>query len=164
MIFLFSADQFLVEVQSGQQKFQARIRNAQNIQTPIGELKNSQFEDYTFSGAFKISPIENQKLEIDYQNFKANDVGIPGSTVFPDNADVRYPDEFRELISAGYSIQNISKTFYKLSAKYSYQLIERSVENIPHIVQNIPASGNNPARRVSVLKITPSADHKNNNT
>ncbi len=67
------------------------------------------------------------------------------------------------MISAGYDIQNISKTFYKLSAKYSYQLIERSVENIPHIVQNIPASGGNPARRVSVLKITPSADHKNNN-
>jgi len=144
-------------------KISGSYRDAQNIQTPIGELKNSQFEDYTFSGAFNISPFDNQKLEIDYQNFKANDVGIPGSTVFPDNADVRYPYEFRELISAGYSIQNISKTFYKLSAKYSYQLIERSVENIPHIVQNIPASGNNPARRVSVLKITPSADHKNNN-
>jgi hemoglobin/transferrin/lactoferrin receptor protein len=144
-------------------KISGSYRNAQNIQTPIGELKNSQFEDYTFSGTFNISPFENQKLEIDYQNFKANDVGIPGSTVFPDNADVRYPYEFRELISAGYSVQNISKTFYKLSAKYSYQLIERNVQNIPHIVQNIPASGNNPARRVSVLKITPSADHKNNN-
>jgi len=144
-------------------KISGSYRNAQNIQTPVGELKNSQFEDYTFSGAFNISPVDNQKLEIDYQNFKANDVGIPGSTVFPDNVDVRYPDEFRELISAGYDIQNISKTFYKLSAKYSHQLIERSVENIPHIVQNFPASGNNPARRVSVLKITPSADHKNNN-
>ena len=144
-------------------KISGSYRNAQNIQTPIGEMENSQFEDYTFSGAFNISPIENQKLEIGYQNFKANDVGIPGSSVFPDNADVRYPYEFRELISAGYSIQNISKTFYKLSAKYSYQLIERNVENIPYIVQNIPASGNNPARRVSVLKITPNADHKNNN-
>jgi outer membrane receptor protein involved in Fe transport len=144
-------------------KLSGSYRNAQNIQTPIGELKNSQFEDYTFSGALNISPVDNQKLKIDYQNFKANDVGIPGSLVFPDNADVRYPYEFRELISAGYDIQNISKTFYKLSAKYSHQLIERSVENIPHIVQNIPASGSNPTRRVSVLKITPSADHTNNN-
>ncbi len=144
-------------------KISGSYRKAQNIQTPIGELKNSQFEDYTFSGALNISPIDNQKLKIDYQNFKANDVGIPGASVFPDNAEVRYPYENRELISAGYEIQNISKIFYKLSAKYSYQLIERSVENIPHIVQNIPASGGNPARRVSVLKITPSADHKNNN-
>ncbi len=53
--------------------------------------------------------------------------------------------------------------FTNYHLKYSHQLIERSVENIPHIVQNIPASGGNPARRVSVLKITPSADHKNNN-
>jgi len=144
-------------------KVSGSYRNAQNIQTPIGELKNSQFEDYTFSGAFNISPIENQKLKIDYQNFRANNVGIPGALVFPNDADVRYPYEYRELISAGYDIQNISKTFYKLSAKYSYQLIERSVENIPHIVQNIPASGNNPAIRVRVLKIAPNADHKNNN-
>lgn len=144
-------------------KISGSYRDAENIQTPVGELDNSQFEDYTFSGAFIISPIENQKLKIDYQNFRANNVGIPGSSVFPDNADVRYPYEFRELISAGYDIQNISKTFYKLSLKYSHQLIERSVENIPNIVQNIPASGGNPARRVSVLKITPSADHKNNN-
>ncbi|MFI5237545.1 MAG: TonB-dependent receptor, partial [Ignavibacteriales bacterium] len=144
-------------------KISGSYRQAENIQTPIGELQNSQFEDYTFSSALNIVPIENQKLKVDYQNFRANNVGIPGSSVFPDNAEVRYPYEFREMISAGYDIQNISKTFYKLSLKYSYQLIERSVENIPHIVQNIPASGNNPARRVSVLKITPSADHKNNN-
>jgi len=144
-------------------KLSGSYRNAENIQTPIGELQNSQFDDYTFSGAINISPTENQKFRIDYQNFKVNDVGIPGSSVFPNSAEVRYPFEFRELISAGYDIQNISKTFYKLTAKYSYQLIERSVENIPNIVQIFPASGGNPARRVSVLKITPSADHKNNN-
>ncbi|GMU99922.1 MAG: TonB-dependent receptor [Ignavibacteriota bacterium] len=144
-------------------KISGSYRNAKNIQTPIGELKNSQFEDYTFSGALNIYPFDNHKLILDYQLFRADNVGVPGASVFPDNADVRYPFERRQLISAGYDIQNISKTFYKLSAKYSYQLINRDVENIPHTVQNIPASGNNPARRISVLKITPGADHKNNN-
>ncbi|MBE0571840.1 MAG: TonB-dependent receptor [Ignavibacteriaceae bacterium] len=144
-------------------KLSGSYRKANNTQTPIGELKNSQFEDYSFSGALNIFPIDNHKLKIDYQLFRADDVGIPGASVFPDNAEVRYPYEKRELISAGYEIQNISKVFYKLSAKYSYQLINRDVENIPNIVQNIPASGGNPARRVSVLKITPRADHKNNN-
>lgn len=144
-------------------KISGSYRNAKNIQTPIGELKNSQFEDYTFSGALNIYPFDNHKLILDYQLFRADNVGVPGASVFPDNADVRYPSERRQLISAGYDIQNISKTFYKLSAKYSYQLINRDVENIPHTVQNIPASGNNPARRISVLKITPGADHKNNN-
>ena len=144
-------------------KFSGSYRKARNTQTPAGELKNSQFEDYSFTGALNILPIDNHILKIDYQLFKANDVGIPGASVFPNNAEVRYPSEKRELISAGYEIQNISKVFYKLSAKYAYQFIERDVENIPHAVQNVPASGTTPARRVSVLKITPGADHKNNN-
>ena len=144
-------------------KFSGSYRKAYNIQTPIGELKNSQFEDYSFSGALNVLPLDNHTLKIAYQLFKAKDVGIPGASVFPSNADVRYPDEKRELISVGYEIQNISKVLYKLSAKYSYQFIKRNVENIPHTVQNILASGTTPARRVSILKITPGADHKNNN-
>jgi hemoglobin/transferrin/lactoferrin receptor protein len=144
-------------------KLSGSYRKANNTQTPQGELNNSQFKDYSFSGSLNIFPVDNHKLKIDYQLFRADDVGIPGASVFPNTAEVRYPFERRELISAGYEIQNISKVFYKLSAKYSYQLINRDVENIPNIVQNIPASGGNPAGRVSVLKITPSADHKNNN-
>ena len=144
-------------------KLSGSYRKARNIQTPSGELKNSQFEDYSFSGSVSILPIENQALKIDYQLFKALNVGIPGASVFPDNADVRYPDEKRELISAGYEIQNISNVLYKLSARYSHQFIERNVENIPHTVQNIAASGTTPAKRVSVLKITPGADHNSNN-
>ena len=144
-------------------KFSGSYRKAQNTKTPAGELKNSQFEDYSLSGALNVIPIRNNLLKLNYQLFKANNVGIPGGSVFPGNAEVRYPDEKRELLSAGYEIQNITKTFYKLSANYSYQFIKRNVENIPHIVQNIPASGTTLPRRVSVLKITPGADHKSNN-
>lgn len=144
-------------------KLSGSYRKANNTQTPQGELNNSQFKDYSFTGALNIFPIDNHRLKLDYQLFRADDVGIPGASVFPDIAEVRYPYEKRELVSAGYEIQNISKVFYKLTAKYSYQLINRDVENTPNIVQNIPASGGNPARRVSVLKITPRADHKNNN-
>jgi hemoglobin/transferrin/lactoferrin receptor protein len=144
-------------------KFSGSYRKAGNIQTPAGELKNSQFEDYSFSGALNVSPFENQTLKLGYQLFKAKDVGIPGGSVFPTNADVRYPDEKREMFSAGYEIKNISKFLYKLSANYSNQFIERNVENIPHTVQNVAATSTSPAKRVSVLKITPSADHRNNN-
>ena len=145
-------------------KLTGSFRKADNVETPAGEMKNSQFEDYSISGALNIAPLDNNLIKIDYQLFKANDVGIPGgSAVFPSNADIRYPDERRELISAGYEINDISKLFYKLSALYSYQTIKRDVENIPHIVQNLAASGTSPAQRVSVLKITPDADHRNNN-
>lgn len=40
-------------------KISGSYRNAKNIQTPIGELKNSQFEDYSFSGALNIYPFDN---------------------------------------------------------------------------------------------------------
>ena len=144
-------------------KLAGSYRKAANTKTPSGELKNSQFEDYNFSGSVKISPLVNNSLKVDYQLFKAENVGIPGASVFPSSAEVRYPFEKREMISAGYEIQNISKSFYKLSAQYSYQVIERNVENIPHIVQNIIATTTSPAKRVSVLKITPGAIHQNNN-
>jgi hemoglobin/transferrin/lactoferrin receptor protein len=144
-------------------KLSGSYRKAGNTQTPAGELNNSRFTDYSISGTLNVLPLDNHLIKMDYQLFKANDVGIPGASVFPLNADVRYPDEKREMISGGYEIQNISKVLYKLSAKYSYQFIERNVENIPHTVQNIPPTGTTPARRVSVLKITPAADHKNNN-
>jgi len=144
-------------------KINGSYRKAGNIQTPVGKLKNSQYEDYSFSGNLHAAPFQNHLLKLNYQLFKATDVGIPGSSIFPNSADVRYPEEKRELISAGYEIQNISSILYKLSFKYSHQLIERDVENIPYTIQNIAATATTPARRVSVLKITPDADHKNNN-
>jgi hemoglobin/transferrin/lactoferrin receptor protein len=144
-------------------KLAASFRNAGNVQTPAGELLNSQFKDYSLSGSFIATPLRNHRIKTDYQKFKAEDVGIPGGSVFPGNAKVRYPDEQRELISAAYDIQGISKVLYKVSAKYAYQYIERNVENIPYITRVIPATPTTLARRVSVLKITPRAEHRSNN-
>ncbi len=144
-------------------KISGSFRKAENTVTPVGELKNSQFKDYSFAAALNIIPIENNSLKFNYQLFKAEDVGIPGASVFTPNAEVRYPDEKREMISAGYEIQNISKFFYKFSLKYSYQVIDRNVENIPHVTQNNAATDSTKATRATVSKITPSATHRNNN-
>lgn len=144
-------------------KISGSFRKAKNTLTPVDELKNSQFKDYSFSAALNIIPLENNSLKFNYQLFKAEDVGIPGASVFTPNAEVRYPDEKREMISAGYEIQNISKLFYKFSLKYTYQVIDRNVENIPHVTQNVAATDSTKAIRATVLKINPSAIHKNNN-
>lgn len=145
-------------------KISGSYRKADDAETPHGKLKNSRFSDYSLSGSFNVQPISNHLLKINYQLFKAEDVGIPGGApLFPDNAAVRYPNEKRELISAGYEILNISSLFSKVMVRYSHQFILRDVENIPGIVQNIPASGNMPPRRVSVLKISPQADHGSDN-
>lgn len=153
---------------AGGQKWSARIsgsfRKADNTNTPAGEIKNSRYKDYGASGSFNYAPIDNHLLKLNYQLFKAEDVGIPGGApLFPDISDVRYPQEKRELYSAAYEIQNLSKVLNKFSVKYSHQFILRDVENIPHTIQNVPAAGSMPARRVSVNKITPGADHYNNN-
>jgi hemoglobin/transferrin/lactoferrin receptor protein len=135
-------------------------RKAENIQTPLGELKNSMFEDYNLSSVVKVMPAEGHLAEVNFQRFKATNVGIPGGLgVFPVNAEVRYPFELREMISAGYRVNDISDAVRNISLKYSYQNIVREVENIPNQVRNIPATGTAPASRVTVLKITPGANH-----
>ena len=140
-------------------KFTGSFRKAGNTQTPVGVLINSQYQDYSFSGNLNFKPFTNQLMKLNYQLYKATDVGIPGSSVFPSNAEVKYPEEKRDLISAAYEIQNISTLLYKLTFKFSNQYILRDVENIPHIIQNVPGTN----RRVSVLKILPNAEHINNN-
>lgn len=145
-------------------KFGGSYRKADNSNTPQGTLKNSRFTDYSFSGSLNFQPLSNHLVKLNYQLFKAEDVGIPGGApLFPQNADVRYPSEKRELMSANYEIQNLSSVLSKIILRYSRQYILRDVENVPNIVQNIPASGNTPPRRISVLKITPMADHKSDN-
>ena len=144
-------------------KISGNFRKAENMQTPSGELYNSQFEDNSFSALFQVKPFKNQEIKFNYQQFNAYDVGIPGaSLLFPDNAIVSYPKEKRRLLSAEYKLNNLSKSLVKLSAKYFHQFISRDVENIPGIVQFVPASDGQPPKRVSVLKINPGADHNIN--
>ncbi|RJP66189.1 MAG: TonB-dependent receptor [Ignavibacteriales bacterium] len=139
------------------------FRKADNVETPQGTLLNSQFEDNNISASFGLKPFTNHELKLSYQQFNAENVGIPGgSSLFPSKAEVRYPKEMRRMASAEYKINSISQTLQSLSMKIFHQFILRDVENIPYTVQNVPASGTQPPRRVSVLKITPGADHNVN--
>lgn len=141
-------------------KIGGSYRKAGNTKTPTGELYNSQFEDNSLNALFQVKPFEDQELKFNYQQFKATDVGIPGAApLFPNNAKVSYPEELRRLISVEYKINNLSNSFVKLSAKYFHQFISRDVENIPGTVQFIPSANGQPPKRVSVLKISPSANH-----
>ena len=142
-------------------KFSGIYRTADNTKTPSGELSNSQFKDNSFSALVQLKPFENQEIKFNYQQFNATDVGIPGAApLFPNTAKVSYPEELRRLLSAEYKINNLSRSLVKLSAKYYHQFISRDVENIPGIVQYAPAGNGLPLRRISVLKISPGADHK----
>ncbi len=133
------------------------FEKAGNTQTPAGELQNSQFKDNSYSISLGFMPFEFQKLKINYQKYKANDVGIPGGyPLFPSQAEVKYTDISRDLFDAEYSIGNISKSLNNVSLKYYNQNIYRFVENIPYITQT------SPEKIINIKKITPNARHYTN--
>ncbi len=155
-----------VQVNVGQRNwygyFSTMMRKAGDAKTPSG-LLDSQYKDANYSGRIGIKPFAHQEFNLTYQKYDAHDVGMPGGyPIFPNNANVRYPVEKRELVSAEFKFDDLSRYWLKTLIKYFYQDILRHVENIPHIVNNLPASGGQPPRRVSVLKISPGATHTTN--
>lgn len=141
-------------------KISGSFRKAQDAETPQGKLNNSKFEDNSLSAFLQYRPFENNEIKLNYQQFNATDVGIPGAyPLFPSTATIRYPEEKRQLFSAEYIMSFENSFVNKIAAKYFHQYIYRDVENIPHTVQNIAAANGQPPKRVSVLQINPSAKH-----
>ncbi|MCK5739783.1 TonB-dependent receptor [bacterium] len=131
-------------------------RSAENTQTPTGELENSQFSDNNIAVKAGFKPYKNQEIRLNFQQFNAEDVGIPGSFAFPVSAKVTYPSEQREMLSAEWIGRNWSSHLRQTSLKFFYQDIERRVESIPNIVKLIPGP---PDKRMTVNSIYPGADH-----
>ncbi len=153
-----------LSVNAGSQKWFAKLtgslRKASDINTPAGELSNSSFKDNNISASLGFKPFKKHEINLSYQNYNASEVGIPGGyPLFPVNALVSYPTEKRNMISAKYSINNLSDVFKQISGKYFYQYIFRDVENIPYTVQIKPAGNGQPKQRISVLKINPEGKH-----
>ncbi|MBN1351217.1 TonB-dependent receptor [candidate division KSB1 bacterium] len=151
----------------GTQRWHARVslaqRQADDLNTPEGVLKNSQFSDNNVAAQFALKPYGEHEIKLNYQRFKAQDVGIPGAApLFPAQADVRYPDELREMLSIEFFGRKWTSFLRQTSLKYFIQNIDRNVENMPHIVNMLPGVNGQPAKRVSVLKVLPQAEHKTN--
>ena len=141
-------------------KVSGAFRKAENIKTPEGILPNSQFQDQNFSVRNSFLITKKQQISVNYQRFFAQDVGIPGgSTLFPSNAEVRYPEEKREMGDVKYQFSNINNWFKKFEFKIFKQDILRYVENIPHIV-NITSVEGQPTKKINVQKISPQATHE----
>jgi len=113
-------------------KINGTLRSAGDSETPNGILANSGFNDKSISTTFGFTPSENISLKIDYQNFYAWDVGIPGGSPFPKLATVSYPQTSREMKSGIINFKNLFSTFTNTSIKYYHQLIKREVELIPN--------------------------------
>jgi hemoglobin/transferrin/lactoferrin receptor protein len=118
-----SSDRFAMRLSGG-------YRSAGNTKTPNGVLPNSQYHDFSLTGFLGIRTFSNQSLFINYQRSQAEDTGIPGGSAFGATSVVRYILARRELISAGYSIPNVSPAIAHLSVHISRQEITRNVEII----------------------------------
>jgi len=141
-------------------QFSGALRKADDTETPTGRLESSQFRDNNLSARLSLRPHQSHQVKFNYQRFYAEDVGMPGGyPVFSSSASVRYPFEKRELMSAEYIASHLSRRIPQISVKVYNQRIWRDVENIPHTVTSIPASGTQPARKVNALRILPGATH-----
>jgi outer membrane receptor protein involved in Fe transport len=131
-------------------------RNADNTKTPIGEMKNSQFEDLAFGGLLGFKLAEKHDVVFNYQLFNGFNIGIPGaSSLFPTNAIVNYKFVQRDMYSVKYNWKNVTRNLTNISLKYFNQNIRRDVENIP----NTPTITNAAGVKTTVLKILPTGKH-----
>ena len=123
---------------SGSKRWYASLsgakRDAENIDTPEGEIPNSQFSDISISANFGYEVKENQIFALNYQYFDADNVGIPGGDAFPGQATATYSDAKRWMLSANYEITDISDQFKRLNFRYFHQYIIRDVNLNPNAV------------------------------
>lgn len=144
---------------SGSKKWYASVsgstREAQNINTPEGEIPNSQFSDISISANAGYKVKENQVFELKYQYFDADNVGIPGGDAFPGPATATYSDAKRWMLSANYELTDISDQFRKFNLRYYHQYILRDVNLNPNMVSYDADS----SQRTTHQLFTPSGTH-----
>jgi hemoglobin/transferrin/lactoferrin receptor protein len=141
-------------------KLSGTYNDAQNIKTPEGILPNSQFTSNNISTRFGFKPFANHLLKLQYQNYNASDVGIPGGSAFPGPATATYTNIGRQLLSASYEINDLTESFSSLKLSYYNQYILRDVSLIPNVVTevNIPTG----MQRISPQEFTPTGEHTTN--
>ncbi len=126
-----------VSLDAGDKKWKARIsggyRTAGDIKTPEGILDNSQFSDQNMNASFSVRPLENHEISLNYQDYRAMDVGIPGGAPFGPTVVASYPLATRRLVTGKYKINNISPVLSELSIRYYNQYISRDVKMNPNM-------------------------------
>ncbi len=133
---------------------------AQNVNTPMGELPNSQFTANNLSAKVGFKPLENHLFKAQFQRYWATDVGIPGGSAFPGPATASYSDIGRQLFSANYEVTGISNALASLKLSYFNQYILRDVLLFPNIVTEVAVPIG--TQRTSPQYFTPTGEHLTN--
>ncbi len=133
----FSGGDHYVNIKSG-------YRVAKDAETPDGKLLNSRFRDHSINVNGGLRFAEKHTIKFVYQNFKAEDVGVPGGNPFPVAASVRYPETGRRMYNVSWEVSRPFSFMNSLKATVYHQEYERQVEVKPN----------------SALTIRPNADHR----
>ncbi|MDD4383738.1 MAG: TonB-dependent receptor [Bacteroidales bacterium] len=151
-------------INAGAEKWYLKVNgtysDAQNIQTPEGELLNSQFTTNNISARVGFKPFKNQIFKAQYQRYWANDVGIPGGAAFPGPGTATYSDIGRQLFSASYEITDITRTLSSLKLSYYNQFILRDVLLYPNTFTDETLTTG--VKRTTPQYFTPTGEHTTN--
>ena len=129
-------------------RLSGEYRNAGNYETPMGDVPNSQFNDFGISGAAGIKLFDTQSLDFTYQRFQAQNTGIPGGATFLPTASAKYTLASRGLYKVEYSIPNVSEIIPSLVVRASEQTIKRDVQ----VIQPVPVLSD-------TMTLVPHANH-----
>lgn len=116
------------------------LRDANDVNTPEGIIENSQFEDKSISASLGYKLTQKQIVEVKYQYFDADNVGIPGGAALPGPSTATYKDAKREMVSVNYQIIDLAESFKKLNFRYFHQNIVRDVDLVPNIFTSTATS------------------------
>src|SRR5574344_922807 len=154
-----------LNLNSGAKKWYLKLAGtfgrADDIKTPDGTLKNSQFTTSNFSARLGIKPFSNHILKVQYQRNWSYDVGIPGGDAFPGPATATYKNIGRTLLDASYEITKLSEKFAALKISYFHQYIVRDVEMRPNTITNVTLPNKNVQQTIPEL-VAPNARHNIN--
>ncbi|MFO7938185.1 MAG: TonB-dependent receptor [Bacteroidales bacterium] len=129
------------------------LRQADDVRTPEGTLENSQYTDQQINISTGIKKDQHQ-FHVNYQNYQANDVGIPGGSPLPGPAKATYTNADRELMDLTYKYIPKQGNLKTLEASYFYQSIVRDVELFPNVPPTVT-----PTQIITPKRFTPSGSH-----
>ncbi|HMS63890.1 MAG TPA: TonB-dependent receptor [Ignavibacteria bacterium] len=137
------------------------FRKASDTKSSNGTvIPNSSFRDNGISMNAGIKFGNENNIVLDYQRFFSPYAGISGGyPLFPASAEITYKNAERQLYGITFEKNYMEGLITDLSAKLFFQNIFRDVEVIPNTITFVPASGNNPARRITNISVYPDGEH-----
>lgn len=107
--------------------FSGSFRHASNTQTPAGELLNSQFKDYSANLKFGYRINDQHEVRLQYQNFQARNVGVPGGAAFATPFTVTFPEHARAMSELQYRFSDVTEHIELIKVKAYHQKVFRDV-------------------------------------